>query len=381
MKKYLVALFMIIGGLTAAGQSATGFRVAGELTNVKEGKVIFYYRNPTNTDEIKTDSMAFQDGQFQLKGVIPDNEPVLMVLQRLENGQFRQPPARFFVQNGDQITLKGDGNNVASALVTGNKYNAQFNELKAIIKDDQDAINYARSQMSDDQSANEVKQKQIRSMMEKVGEKEQAFAKAHPDYLVSSMLVAIELRISPAEKAVYYNSFTSELKQGMYGRMIDQQMAQEKVSGLGATAIDFTKKDVAGKTIQLSDYKGKYVLLDFWGSWCGPCRAGNPHLKELYAKYKDKGFTIVGIANEQGGSLTDNKISWKKALKEDGLPWQQVLNNEGIEKCDVTKLYNVNAFPTKILLDKNGKIVGRFTGTSIGGDKDDLTEKLKEIFN
>ena len=90
---------------------------------------------------------------------------------------------------------------------------------------------------------------------------------------------------------------------------------------------------------------------------------------------------IVGVANEQGASLADNKTAWKKALKEDGLPWQQLLNNDGIEKCDVTKLYNVFAFPTKILLDKDGKIIGRYTGTSIGDDKDDLTEKLKEIFN
>jgi thiol-disulfide isomerase/thioredoxin len=380
MKKYCIVLFMIITGLAAAGQSPSGFLVKGELTNVKEGKVIFYYRNPTKTDEIKPDSTTFVDGHFELKGVIPDSEPVLMVLQRIENGQFRQPPARFFIQNGDRIELKGDGNNIAASLVTGNKYNEQYNELKAIIKDDQDAISFARSQMSDDQSANEVKQKQIRSMMEKMVEKEKAFAIAHPDYLVSSMLVAIELQMTPEEKTACYNNFTPEVKEGMYGRMIAGQMAQDKITGTGATAIDFTKQDLRGKTIHLADYKGKYVLLDFWGSWCGPCRAGNPHLKELYTKYKDKGFMIVGIANEKGMTLADNKTSWKKALKEDGLPWQQILNNEGIEKCDVTNLYNVFAFPTKILLDKDGKIIGRFTGTSIGSDKDGLTEKLKEIF-
>ena len=380
MIKYLIVLFIITGSLAATGQTPSGFLVKCELTNVKEGKVIFYYRNPTKTDEIKPDSTAFQDGHFELRGVIPDSEPVLMVLQRIENGQFRQPPARFFVQNGDQIELKGDGNNISSSVVTGNKYNDQYNELKAIIKDDQDAIGFARSQMTEDQSANEVKQKQMRAMMEKIVEKEKAFAKAHPDYLVSSMLVAIELQMTPEEKSTSYNSFTTEVKQGMYGRMIAGQMEQEKITGVGATAIDFTKKDLQGKTIRLADYKGKYVLLDFWGSWCGPCRAGNPHLKDLYAKYKDKGFMIVGIANEKGVTLADNKTSWKKALKEDGLPWQQILNNEGIEKCDVTNLYNVFAFPTKILLDKDGKIIGRFTGTSMGNDKDDLTEKLKEIF-
>ena len=89
---------------------------------------------------------------------------------------------------------------------------------------------------------------------------------------------------------------------------------------------------------------------------------------------------IIGIANEKGPSLADEIASWKKAVTEDGLPWIQVLNNQGIEQSDVTKNYNVNAFPTKILLDPTGKIIGRFTGTSADpGVKDDLTEALKSV--
>ena len=134
-----------------------------------------------------------------------------------------------------------------------------------------------------------------------------------------------------------------------------------------------------GKIVNLADYKGKYVLLDFWGSWCGPCRAGNPHLKDLYAKYKTKGFTIIGIANESG-TIAEASAAWKKAVKEDGLPWIQVLNNEGKDKVDVTNIYEVSAFPTKILVDKDGKIIGRYTGTSAGaGVADPLEEKLKEV--
>lgn len=382
MKKYLIVFFMIVSGLAVVGQPVRGFLVKGELANVTDGKLVFYYRNPAKTDEIIRDSTTFHNGVFEFSGVIPNDEPVVMVFQMMKDGYpAQQAPGRFFIQNGDQINLKVDGQNLQAVLASGNKYNDQYNELKTLIKGDQEAITYTVSQMQNSQSSSgDEKQQQIRGMMKIMQDKELAFVKTHPDYLVSSMLVAIELQITPAEEAALYNSFTPELKLGMYGRIIAQQLAQEKITGLGATAIDFTKKDLQGKTIRLADYKGKYVLLDFWGSWCGPCRAGNPHLKELYAKYKDKGLAIVGISNEQGATLAENKTSWKKALKEDGLPWQQLLNNEGIEKCDVTKLYDVSAFPTKILLDKDGRIIGRFTGTSLGEDKDELTEKLKEIF-
>jgi thiol-disulfide isomerase/thioredoxin len=382
MKKYLFILIVILKSISVPAQPANGFLVKGELANAGDGKLVFYYRNPTKTDEIKRDSTTFHNGLFEFRGAIPNNEAVVMVFQIMKDGlPPQQPPGRFFVQNGDQIQLKVDGKNLQAVLATGNKYNDQFNELKTLIKEDQQAINYAVAQMQNNQSSGgDEKQQQIRGMMKTMQDKEQVFAKAHPDYLVSSMLVALELQMTPEEKASAYNSFTKEVKQGMYGRIISEQLAEEKVTGVGASAIEFAKKDPQGNTIRLADYKGKYVLLDFWGSWCGPCRAGNPHLKELYEYYKGKGLDIIGVANERGETLADNKSTWMKAVKEDGLPWKQVLNNEGIEKYDVTKLYNVNAFPTKILLDKDGEIIGRFTGTTTGGEKDGLTEKLKEIF-
>lgn len=142
------------------------------------------------------------------------------------------------------------------------------------------------------------------------------------------------------------------------------------------TAFAANKKDGNGKPVNFEVLKGKYVLLDFWGSWCGPCRASHPHLKELYSKYKNKGFEIVGIAQEHSASAAD-RLLWTEAIAKDGLTWTQVLNNENRDKFDVVSEYGVTAFPTKILLDKEGNIIARYIGNSFGGEG--FTNKLKEL--
>ena len=122
-----------------------------------------------------------------------------------------------------------------------------------------------------------------------------------------------------------------------------------------------------GNPIDFNALKGKYVLIDFWGSWCRPCRASHPHLKELYAKYKDKGFEIVGVAQEHSPTRDESRKLWTDAIEKDGLTWLQVLDNENIKQFDAVSSYGVTAFPTKILLDRDGNIIGRYVGNGPGG--------------
>jgi thiol-disulfide isomerase/thioredoxin len=146
-------------------------------------------------------------------------------------------------------------------------------------------------------------------------------------------------------------------------------------------AKDFTALDINGKSLQLSDFKGKYVLLDFWASWCVPCRKGNPHLKELYAKYQSKGCEVIGVSDDDR-----NHDAWKKAVDQDGLPWHQVLRGLDIDKkmrgikneSDISEKYGINSLPTQILIDATGKIIGRYGG---GGEPHEaLDKKLADIF-
>lgn len=134
------------------------------------------------------------------------------------------------------------------------------------------------------------------------------------------------------------------------------------------TSFAAAKKDLNGTAVDFNALKGRYVLLDFWGSWCHPCRASHPHLKELYSKFKDKGFEIVGIATEHAKTAEERHKLWTTAITEDGLTWLQVLNNENAAQFDAVKEYEVTAFPTKILLDRDGNIIGRYVGNGSGGE-------------
>jgi thiol-disulfide isomerase/thioredoxin len=201
---------------------------------------------------------------------------------------------------------------------------------------------------------------------------------------VLSAYILEGLRAGTAEKEELYRVLSPEVRESLPGLRVREQIEFPRRGLPGSVAADFASPAITGDTLRLSDFRGKYVLLDFWGSWCKPCRAGHPHLLELYNKYKACGFEIIGIADDDR-----NPDAWRKAIEHDGIgEWKHILRGLDMTRFargDTDYLdypleisasrYGISAYPTKILIDPSGMIIGRY-----GGDPAPLEAKLEELF-
>jgi len=202
--------------------------------------------------------------------------------------------------------------------------------------------------------------------MERLG----AFIKLRPQSFAAMLLLNNMVTNVPAAKAqLYYDELTGPYKQTTYARNIVKLIEAKNVTALGKHAPEFEQPDTAGKIVKLSDFRGQYVLLDFWASWCIPCREENPNVVKAYKEFHGKGFTVLSVSLDQPGK----KALWLNAIHHDQLTWTHVSDLKFWSNA-VAKLYGIQAIPQNFLLDKDGKIIA----INIKGAE--LTKKLLELF-
>lgn len=326
------------------------------------------------------DSAAVTNGSFSFTGTLLNPVGAIIVMDPkgtgLEKLSQTADNLHLYLENG-QINITGP-DSIARAQITGSAINDDNKKLSAQLANvnakAQKVVDAANAAPANEQKTAEF-QNSVQAKLKVLQDEQQgvlkSFITANPKSYLS--LLAISSLGGPSADAAamepLYTGLDQSLKDTEAGRAIKLSIDELKATAVGAFAPDFTQNDVNGTPVKLSSFKGKYVLIDFWASWCGPCRQENPNVVKAYNKYKAKNFTILGVSLDR----PDGKADWLAAIKTDGLAWTQVSDLQFWNNA-VATLYFVRSIPQNFLIDPNGKIIAK----NLRGD--DLDNKLTEIF-
>lgn len=362
--------------------AGVSFQINGEIDDVKEpAKVVIRFRKD---DKAFADTVPLVDGRFSMKGAIekPDRSMLYMIKESDDprirvamgfDGSIKGRDGMMLYLDEGNISVKGA--TLKTATVTGSAAHKDFLVLEQMSRPVYDKLNAIEEKMTrlpaDQRNGPEfiALRDQMRATFTELQPVELAFIKSHNDSYVAWNLVAdMNVVANPDEYRQLLNNFSPKFLHSADGKKVVQRLDAIVKTAIGQPAPDFTQLNAEGKPVSLSSFKGKYLLLDFWASWCGPCRAENPNLVKAYGKFKEKGFEILAV------SIDDKKDAWLKAIAEDRLPWIQVSDLKGAQN-EAGQLYNILAVPQNFLLDKNGVIIAR----NLRGEA--LEKKLAEILN
>ena len=282
------------------------------------------------------------------------------------------PPALSFLLNNTEIEIEAEAKQIFTGTIESKDPEVQlYNGIrKADLEDAKENWALQQTQNRKRNLNDTIGNYEITQRLQYLKKKNQAmriqFLNDNPATFTSLLVLQSLFLILPiSESETKFYALTEEQKNSNTGKALILKIESNKSTATGKPVIPFAQIGIDGTMVDVNAYKGKVILIDFWGSWCVPCRISHPALKELYDQYKSKGFEIIGISNEIANSNRDKKkqdIAWRKAVKEDGLSWPQILYDPAIK--DIVKEYDINGYPTKFLVDQNGKFVMRILGNS-----------------
>lgn len=395
MKKKLFFPFLLLFIFNSAAQEKQNskYRIEGVATTYADGDKIYisYFEDKNNI----VDSASIESGRFVLEGMLSSPGPAGIYNNRTL--EFTSEGASYIYIEPRKMDVSVDYRDFSSLQLTGSTTHTESKDLeylkrKALATADSVRTvqkHYSLKINAKDKDSLEINNQLriLKEILETVSRDITSitfsYLRDHPTtYIATDILYHRLLRKGAIDQyqeiQSLYENMSEDVKKSPHGIRLRDQLAVFGNIILGKPAPQFAANDVHGNKIQLADFKGKYVLLDFWASWCAPCRQDFPALKEIYRKYHSKGFEIINISR-------DNSLEgWRMAIEKDGIGnWNHISIKENVTNADwlknnfFEKQYVVTAIPVKILLDKNGNIVARWHGNTIE-NKQELEQILSE---
>jgi peroxiredoxin len=376
MKKGMLLALLVLPAITWA--QGNEYIIKGKVGTLNAPTKVYLSHRVAGKNVL--DSTSIKDGAFQFKGIVTGPSKALIAIDHQGVG------ATAMGSNFDGLSVYLDKGTITVSAkdsvkygkITGSAINAENEKYKNFIAGPDQVINNinkeyeaaSEEKKKDETYVNALKAKYDEALTQKA-QLQQKFVSQYPASYFS--LQALKDMVNDGTELTKVETLFKGLSTGIRtsaeGKEFETVLNKTHATAIGAIAPDFTQNDVNDKPVKLSELRGKYVLLDFWASWCGPCRKENPNVVKAYNTYKDKNFTVLGVSLDE-----DKKDDWLKAIKKDGLTWTHVSDLKGWSN-EVAQLYGIRSIPQNFLLDPTGKIVGK----NLRGE--DLEKKLAEVLN